>query len=89
MDEPFGALDAITRYEVQASFLEIRQQANVTAVLVTHDLHEAVRLATHVAVMKSGQIVHEGTAGALLEATDPYVTDLLAKSGLARPEPAS
>jgi len=56
LDEPFGALDAITRSELQDAYAALRVRLSVTTVLVTHDLHEAFLLATHVAVMRSGRV---------------------------------
>ncbi len=56
LDEPFGALDAITRSELQDAYAALRTRLSVTTVLVTHDLHEAFLLATHVAVMRSGRV---------------------------------
>src|SRR5438874_686280 len=55
LDEPFGALDAITRAELQESFAALRAQLAMTCVIVTHDLHEALLLATHVAVLRRGR----------------------------------
>jgi osmoprotectant transport system ATP-binding protein len=56
LDEPFGALDAITRSELQDAYAALRARLSMTTVLVTHDLHEAFLLATHVAVMRGGRI---------------------------------
>ena len=56
LDEPFGALDAITRAELQASFVEIRKRSQFTAIIVTHDLREAMSLGDRVAVMYRGRI---------------------------------
>ncbi len=56
LDEPFGALDAITRSELQEAFAALRRRLSATVVLVTHDMHEAMLLATHVAVMRAGRI---------------------------------
>jgi osmoprotectant transport system ATP-binding protein len=56
LDEPFGALDAITRSELQESFATLRRRLGVTSALVTHDIHVALLLATHVAVMRRGRI---------------------------------
>jgi osmoprotectant transport system ATP-binding protein len=56
LDEPFGALDAITRSELQDAYAALRARLSMTTVLVTHDLHEAFLLATHVAVMHAGRI---------------------------------
>ncbi|MEO5904084.1 MAG: ATP-binding cassette domain-containing protein [Gemmatimonadaceae bacterium] len=56
LDEPFGALDAITRAELQNAFAKMRAQAGFTAILVTHDLREAMSLGDRVAVMHLGKI---------------------------------
>lgn len=54
-DEPFGALDPVTRHEMQQQFLQLRNEYNVASVFVTHDLLEAMALGTRIAVL------HEGT----------------------------
>src|SRR5208282_578770 len=54
MDEPFGALDPLTRDEVQREFLLLQQRLHKTVVFVTHDLREALRLGTRIALMESG-----------------------------------
>ena len=78
LDEPFGALDAITRGEIQDSFLEIQRTVAKTMVLVTHDLDEAFRLGDHVAVLQEGRIVRHGTAAEVeREPGHPYVERLL------------
>lgn len=56
LDEPFGALDAITRAELQESYGRLRQDLGLTTLLVTHDLHEAALLADRIAVMRAGAI---------------------------------
>ena len=56
LDEPFGALDAITRGELQQEFLRLKQQLGKTMLLVTHDLREAFLLADRIAVMRGGII---------------------------------
>jgi osmoprotectant transport system ATP-binding protein len=56
LDEPFGALDAITRAELQDAFAALRERIGVTTVFVTHDLHEAILLGTTVAVLRGGRI---------------------------------
>jgi osmoprotectant transport system ATP-binding protein len=82
MDEPFGALDAITRVELQGEFLAIRDQLRKTMVLVTHDLSEAFRLGDRISVMKSGQILQTGTPDELASApAHHYVRDLLDHRG--------
>ncbi len=79
LDEPFSALDALTRMEMQELFTELRRTVSMTAVLVTHDLVEALRLADRVAVMRAGRIEQLDAPAALLArpATD-YVRRLLA-----------
>lgn len=57
MDEPFGAVDPLTRERLQQQFLGIQRELHKTVVLVTHDLDEAIRLADRVAVMRAGELV--------------------------------
>ncbi len=83
MDEPFGALDAITRSEAQQSFITLRESAGVTAVFVTHDLAEAILVATHVAVMRAGRIALQAPAEELADSATGYAAQLLEKSGVA------
>lgn len=81
LDEPFGALDAITRSELQDAFATIRERLATTTVLVTHDLHEAARLATHVAVLRRGRIEQFATTAALVtEPATAYVKTLLRRA---------
>jgi osmoprotectant transport system ATP-binding protein len=61
LDEPFGALDAITRTRLQKEFSELVTSLHKTAVFVTHDLHEAMLLGTRIALMEKGRIVLSGT----------------------------
>jgi osmoprotectant transport system ATP-binding protein len=55
-DEPFGALDPVTRFELQQEFLTVRQKLNKTAVFVTHDVREAIRLGTRIALLAGGKL---------------------------------
>ncbi|MEQ1605030.1 MAG: ATP-binding cassette domain-containing protein [Pyrinomonadaceae bacterium] len=57
LDEPFGALDAITRTNLQKEFAKLAKELGKTAVFVTHDLHEAMLLGTRIALMEKGTIV--------------------------------
>ena len=57
MDEPFGALDALTRAQLQSEFLSLQQRLNKTVVFVTHDLREALRLGSRIALMEAGRLV--------------------------------
>lgn len=61
LDEPFGALDAITRTRLQKEFAELVRSLHKTAVFVTHDLHEAMLLGTKIVLMEKGKIVLTGT----------------------------
>lgn len=66
MDEPFGALDAITRESLQQEILRIQQKVQKTIVFVTHDIDEALKLATRIAVMDQGRIIQYDTPEAIL-----------------------
>jgi osmoprotectant transport system ATP-binding protein len=78
MDEPFGALDAISRSEVQSVFASLQQKVGITTLLVTHDLLEADFLADEIVVMRNGVIEQRGTLDALSASpATPYVRALL------------
>lgn len=83
LDEPFGALDAITRAELQEAFGRLRRELAFTCLLVTHDLHEAGALADRIAVVHAGRIEQVAPAAELLAApaTD-YVRRLLQRARL-------
>jgi len=66
MDEPFGAVDPLTRERLQAQFIRIQQELKKTIILVTHDLDEAIRLADRIAIMDSGKLVQYDTPEAIL-----------------------
>lgn len=66
MDEPFGALDPITRQGLQAEMIRLHQELQKTVLFVTHDLDEAIRLGTKIAVMKEGRIIQYDTPENLL-----------------------
>ena len=83
LDEPFGALDAIARSDLQAMMIGLRETSALTLVLVTHDLHEAFRLATHVVVMRAGRVEQQAPPAAIRAApATPYVSALLARAGV-------
>jgi osmoprotectant transport system ATP-binding protein len=85
LDEPFGALDAISRADLQESFDAMRRDLSVTTLLVTHDLAEAGRLADEVVVMRAGRIEQQGTMRTLIGApATEYVARLIerARAGL-------
>jgi osmoprotectant transport system ATP-binding protein len=84
LDEPFGALDAITRADLQTVFLGIRHELGLTAVLVTHDLAEAFLLADRVAVLRAGRLEQIGAVAELRAApATPYVRELLERARVA------
>ncbi|WP_436643239.1 ABC transporter ATP-binding protein [Microbaculum sp. FT89] len=78
MDEPFGALDPITRASLQNEILEIQRKLRKAIVIVTHDMEEAVRLADRVVVMQAGKIVMDASpTEMLLHPSTPFVASLL------------
>jgi osmoprotectant transport system ATP-binding protein len=66
LDEPFGALDPVTRDRLQQSLLALRQLLGLTAILVTHDMTEALLLADRLGVMREGRLVQVGSPADLL-----------------------
>ena len=84
LDEPFGALDAITRGELQEAFAALRRELRMTAALVTHDVHEAAMLADRIAVFRGGRIEQLAPTAELIQApATTYVRTLLERSRLA------
>jgi len=78
LDEAFGALDPITRDRLQEEFRQIHEQLDLTTLLVTHDMNEALLLADRIAVMRDGTTVQVGTPHELLaEPADDYVVQLM------------
>ena len=71
MDEPFGALDAITRDQLQREFLSLQQRLNKTVVFVTHDLREALRLGSRIALMEAGRLITVLSPKDFLRSSDP------------------
>jgi osmoprotectant transport system ATP-binding protein len=81
LDEPFGALDSISRSEVQEAFTRVRDDLGFTALLVTHDLAEAARLADHVVVLRGGRVEQQGSVRELQRApATAYVGALFARA---------
>jgi len=74
MDEPFGALDPITRAELQREFLALQRRLQKTVVFVTHDLREALLFGTRIALMEAGRLVTVGAPGEFVNSTEPLVT---------------
>jgi len=81
LDEPFGALDAISRGEAHESFERARAELQFTALLVTHDLAEAARLADQLVVMRNGKVEQAGSVRELQRApATPYVRALFERA---------
>src|SRR4029077_10064269 len=73
MDEPFGALDPVTRAELQREFSALARRLGKTIVFVTHDLREALLLATRIVLLESGHIVASATPQEFLRLDHPEV----------------
>jgi osmoprotectant transport system ATP-binding protein len=81
MDEPFGALDPITRVALQSELARIHQLSGKTIVLVTHDIDEALRLGSRIVLLDHGRIVQTGTPRQLLaEPVNDFVRDFIGRS---------
>ena len=78
LDEPFGALDPLTRDRLQQSFLRIRKQLKLTAIFVTHDMAEALLVGDRIGIMRDGKLIQIGTPRDLLRSpADEYVRQLI------------
>jgi osmoprotectant transport system ATP-binding protein len=83
MDEPFGALDPVTRGALQQEMRRIHQLLGRTIVLVTHDIDEALRLADHLVLMDNGEVVQQGTPLSMLTAPEnDFVREFFGRSEL-------
>jgi osmoprotectant transport system ATP-binding protein len=56
LDEPFGALDPVTRFDLQDQFLKLRREVHTTSIFVTHDIREAMRIGTRIILLSGGKI---------------------------------
>ncbi|MBN8974427.1 MAG: ATP-binding cassette domain-containing protein [Rhizobiales bacterium] len=77
MDEPFGALDPLTRDALGDDYRRLHRELGLTTLMITHDMAEAVLLADRIVVMREGRIVAQGTATELASVDDPDVDALL------------
>jgi osmoprotectant transport system ATP-binding protein len=77
MDEPFGALDPLTRVELHREFRRIQDQLRKTVIIVTHDMGEAFALADRVGVLEAGRLVACDDPAAVARSSDPHVRRLL------------
>ena len=71
LDEPFGALDPITRREIQSEFKDLQERLKKTMIFVTHDVREAFVLGTRIGLIKDGRMIFLGPPALLLESNDP------------------
>ncbi|THH37458.1 ATP-binding cassette domain-containing protein [Aliishimia ponticola] len=79
MDEPFSALDPLIRRGLQDEFLELSKTMKKTTLFITHDLDEAIRMGSRIAIMKDGEIVQTGTPEEIVtKPADDYVADFVA-----------
>jgi len=85
MDEPFGAIDAITRTTLQDELLRLQRKLQKTVLFVTHDVEEALRLADSIVIMRDGQIVQMGTPLEILtQPADDFVRELVGADDMVR-----
>ena len=79
MDEPFSALDPLIRRGLQDEFLALSREVHKTTLFITHDLDEAIRMGSRIAIMKDGEIVQTGTPEDIVtKPADDYVADFVA-----------
>jgi osmoprotectant transport system ATP-binding protein len=86
MDEPFGALDPLTRSELQREFLSLQRTLQKTVLFVTHDLHEALFLGTRIALLDEGRLVAINTPDDFLKSPEPLVSRYVQAFGTLEPE---
>jgi osmoprotectant transport system ATP-binding protein len=77
MDEPFGALDPLTRDALGNDYRALHNRLGLTTVMITHDMAEAILLADRIAVMREGRLLAQGTPSELAQSDDAYVGELL------------
>ena len=78
MDEPFGALDPLTRAEIQREFMALQTRLKKTIVFVTHDMREALLLGTRIALLEAGKLAGVYTPDEFLHASDPLAAAFVA-----------
>jgi osmoprotectant transport system ATP-binding protein len=80
MDEPFGAIDPITRVDLQNEFLKIQQDIRKTIVFVTHDIYEAIKMGDTIALMNEGKLIQFDTPfNILFQPNDSFVSDFVGR----------
>jgi osmoprotectant transport system ATP-binding protein len=89
MDEPFGALDPLTRAEIQREFIALQQRLGKTIVFVTHDIREALIVGTRIALLEAGKLVGTYSRTDFLNSNDPTVTAYLSVLRSGDPAPSA
>jgi osmoprotectant transport system ATP-binding protein len=80
MDEPFGALDPVSREALQDEFLAMQSRLRKTIIFVSHDIDEALKMADRIAIFRLGHIIRQGTPDALLaDASDPFIESFIGR----------
>ncbi len=88
MDEPFGALDPITRDSLQEEFKKLQKSLDKTIVFVTHDMDEAIKLADRIVILRAGEIVQVGSPDDILrKPADEFVEEFIGKERLLQSRP--
>jgi osmoprotectant transport system ATP-binding protein len=77
MDEPFAALDPLTRDRLGQDYRALHAELGLTTLMITHDMTEALSLADRIAVLRAGSLVAEGAPAALIDHPHPYVRELM------------
>jgi osmoprotectant transport system ATP-binding protein len=77
MDEPFGALDPLTRDALGQDYRRLHDELRLTTVMITHDMLEAILLADRIAVLRDGRVIADGTPRDLAAEPDDYVSELM------------
>jgi len=86
MDEAFSALDPLIRADMQDLLLDLHRRSKTTAVFVTHDLAEAVKLGDRIAILRAGRVVQAGTPAEIVDhPADDYVARFVSVAGLGKP----
>jgi osmoprotectant transport system ATP-binding protein len=80
MDEPFGALDPVSREALQDQFLSMQSRLQKTIIFVSHEIDEAVKMADRIVIFRGGRIVRQGTPDAVLaDVSDPFVANFVGR----------
>ncbi|HEY1243750.1 MAG TPA: ABC transporter ATP-binding protein, partial [Hyphomicrobiaceae bacterium] len=77
MDEPFAALDPLTREALGQYYRTLHDRLGLTTLMITHDMVEALSLADRIAVMRAGALVAQGPPAAMIDHAHPYVRELM------------